>query len=540
MDDAGLLARLAQAETALMQGDYVSCEAMALALYDTAVAAGNTLVAAEAALVLAKQFSNREMASHAGHWADVAQAAAASCGAPHVEAVAWVVLAVAKGRSEDALSAVQAIGKALALMTPATPVSVQIPVFTGIGLSYYSMAMPFQSLAAMRRVVSLVGEGSSPARRLRARENLLYSAVAAYELLADLDPAAALHEVQAVLGEVELMQAELALLGGKRASVPYLQSLGKLYLCLGQLAQSRELLQELVDLNMPVDPLAQVEALVDLGRVERKMGLLVESRSRALQAQEVWALLPPNSPVRFQLKLASELAELLDDPAQALACFKRYHAKVVRNQHAAFEARVAELTATVAAQSMQLEITDLQSRNAGLSETAKSLQDLALTDALTSVTNRRGLEQRFGALRASKQSVVLVMIDLDHFKQVNDRFSHGVGDQVLRQAAQLMAAALRDRDHLARYGGEEFTALLVGTSLPEAATAAERLRNSVQAFEWPALAAGLQVTVSAGMVAVGDGEPFEAAVARADRLLYQAKRAGRNRVFQEPGGSAFV
>jgi diguanylate cyclase (GGDEF)-like protein len=227
------------------------------------------------------------------------------------------------------------------------------------------------------------------------------------------------------------------------------------------------------------------------------------------------------------------LAELVGDNARALALYKHYHARVVRNEQAAFDARLADLSATVAAQSMRLEITELQARNAGLSETFKSLNDMALTDALTGVANRRGLEQKFDALRATGQSVVLVMLDLDHFKQINDRFSHGVGDQVLRQAAVLMGAALRERDQLARYGGEEFTALLAGTDLPEALAAAERMRKSVQVFDWPSVATGLHVTISAGMVAVVDGEPFQSAAGRADAFLYQAKSQGRNRVVMD-------
>jgi diguanylate cyclase (GGDEF)-like protein len=111
---------------------------------------------------------------------------------------------------------------------------------------------------------------------------------------------------------------------------------------------------------------------------------------------------------------------------------------------------------------MRLEISDLQARNAGLSSTFKHLSDMALTDALTGVFNRRGLEEGFNNLRDAGQPMMLAMLDLDHFKAVNDGHSHGVGDDVLRQVGQLITEALRDRDLLGRYGGEEFTATMTG------------------------------------------------------------------------------
>ena len=140
------------------------------------------------------------------------------------------------------------------------------------------------------------------------------------------------------------------------------------------------------------------------------------------------------------------------------------------------------------------------------------------------------VDQSFDAVQVAGGLLMLAMIDLDHFKSVNDPHSHVVGDKVHKQIAWLMRPALRDADLLARFGGEEFTALLVNTQLPEARAVAERLRVVVQTHDWQAIAAGLQVTVSVGLSEVASGQAMQDALSDADRQLYRAKQGGRNRI----------
>ena len=140
------------------------------------------------------------------------------------------------------------------------------------------------------------------------------------------------------------------------------------------------------------------------------------------------------------------------------------------------------------------------------------------------------VDQSFDAVQVAGGLLMLAMIDLDHFKSVNDPHSHVVGDKVHKQIAWLMRPALRDADLLARFGGEEFTALLVNTQLPEARAVAELLRVVVQTHDWQAIAAGLQVTVSVGLSEVASGQAMQDAVGDADRHLYRAKQGARNRI----------
>jgi diguanylate cyclase (GGDEF)-like protein len=164
----------------------------------------------------------------------------------------------------------------------------------------------------------------------------------------------------------------------------------------------------------------------------------------------------------------------------------------------------------------------------------ESLAAQSVTDALTGVYNRRYLESRLGeeVARARRYGLPLgcMMIDLDHFKDINDRYGHQVGDQVLRGVAALMQSNLRVSDILARYGGEEFTVLATETGLEGTAATAEKLRSLLDTSPIPTDAGPLRITVSIGVAALRPEEGASELLRRADLALYRAKEAGRNRV----------
>jgi len=164
---------------------------------------------------------------------------------------------------------------------------------------------------------------------------------------------------------------------------------------------------------------------------------------------------------------------------------------------------------------------DLQARTEVLVRTAEQ-------DPLTELANRRAVERFCGQLRGDR-AVCLVLVDIDDFKQVNDRFGHAVGDAVLCAMAGLLTRSVRSVDVVARWGGEEFLIALPGASGRLGSDAAARVCERVRAHPWDALVPGLQVTVSAG-VADGPADDLEAVLHRADAAMYRAKRAGRDRV----------
>ena len=163
--------------------------------------------------------------------------------------------------------------------------------------------------------------------------------------------------------------------------------------------------------------------------------------------------------------------------------------------------------------------------------------ELALTDPMTGLHNQRYLMRHLGSLLAVGQpaGIVAMMIDIDHFKSVNDRWGHGAGDQVLRQVADTLRGRTRVFDSLARYGGEEFVVIMSGASAADAIRAAERLRVAIQAMEFhPEENQPHPLTVSIGLARSIDPEITSTELlAAADRALYRAKRLGRNRVEME-------
>lgn len=199
----------------------------------------------------------------------------------------------------------------------------------------------------------------------------------------------------------------------------------------------------------------------------------------------------------------------------ALASYKKFH---LLYRQVASEA--AQRNARVAAVRMETEQAKALAESERLR--ADGLLRMSLEDPLTGLANRRRLDEELAAVPIA-QAVALV--DVDHFKLVNDRFSHQIGDEVLRTLAGLLRAGCRGADLAARYGGEEFAVLLRDLSAAEAFEAAERIRRMVEEFDWGIIAAGLAVTVSIG-VALGDPD----LISTADRRLYEAKNAGRNRV----------
>ena len=158
---------------------------------------------------------------------------------------------------------------------------------------------------------------------------------------------------------------------------------------------------------------------------------------------------------------------------------------------------------------------------------------LATQDALTGCLNRRAMTERLGRAMAlvarfgTPCSVIL--IDLDHFKQVNDRFGHGAGDEVLRTVAELTRGQLRDVDTVARWGGEEFLVLLPATPAGEAMSCAERLQAKLAEARFPAISPELRLSFSAGVASIGREERLANLIDRADKAMYQAKQAGRAR-----------
>jgi diguanylate cyclase (GGDEF)-like protein len=164
----------------------------------------------------------------------------------------------------------------------------------------------------------------------------------------------------------------------------------------------------------------------------------------------------------------------------------------------------------------------------------EKLRDLSEKDHLTMIFNRRKLFEllalEIDKAKRYKRPLSMILLDLDHFKNVNDRYGHNAGDAVLKTTADVIDSVVRKTDIFARYGGEEFVILSPETGREGAMALAEKIRASVEFHDFPF--AG-KITVSAGVSVFSVGDSVDAFIDRTDRALYSAKRGGRNRIAED-------
>ncbi|MBU6954190.1 GGDEF domain-containing protein [Hahella sp. HN01] len=176
----------------------------------------------------------------------------------------------------------------------------------------------------------------------------------------------------------------------------------------------------------------------------------------------------------------------------------------------------------------------LRAKNHQLNEALEKISVMASTDELTGLCTRRELMKQLSnelsRCRRSSGALSLCLLDIDHFKRINDSYGHQAGDAVLKKVAETMQSLVRSIDCLGRYGGEEFLLILPQTPLDGAFITAERLRRAVMDISFPEVAPEFRVTISLGAAELEEGEAMEGLIARADQALYAAKGAGRNRV----------
>jgi diguanylate cyclase len=215
--------------------------------------------------------------------------------------------------------------------------------------------------------------------------------------------------------------------------------------------------------------------------------------------------------------LADVVREMLHDSSEVQALVTQTQGRLQAEQ-----ARAGE---------MQLRVRELEGE-------LRRLSDEVSTDALTQVANRRGLAQAFEVERArmdraridrAECALAVGLIDIDNFKKLNDTLGHAAGDVALHKLAQQVREQLRPRDTVARFGGEEFVVLLPDSDPAEAQKVLTRLQRQLTASLFMHDNKEVFVTFSAGVTALREAEPLEAALERADEALYEAKRTGKNR-----------
>jgi diguanylate cyclase (GGDEF)-like protein len=170
----------------------------------------------------------------------------------------------------------------------------------------------------------------------------------------------------------------------------------------------------------------------------------------------------------------------------------------------------------------------------------ETIFNMTIKDGLTDVSNKRQLDnvlaKEISRAQRHERPLSLLMIDIDHFKDVNDTYGHLAGDSVLKDLAAILQKRLRPDDEVARYGGEEFTAILPETPVAGAVKIAEDLRRLVERHDFVVEGERIRVTVSIGAAELGRGMTMNAFYKAADEALYEAKHGGRNQVRPSPTG----
>ncbi len=330
-----------------------------------------------------------------------------------------------------------------------------------------------------------------------------------------------------------------------RMMIESLQSLGRTFSYLDRPDLARRSLRWAMTLAVRNQrPHSEVDATYRLARVLLKQPATEADTSEALgllQAcvPKVESLGDTTLAARVYRTLSSAL-ERNGQPEQALSALKaslewndRQRAKEGQQRTMALTMQHSFSEATRQAELERTQRLELARVNQALMLQSEQLERDATHDGLTGLPNRRYLERLLDhecTQAANLETPLCVALaDIDYFKQVNDRFSHAVGDEVLRVIARIFRTQVREQDTVGRYGGEEFAFILPNTTKATAATVLERLRLKVERFDWASVHATLSVTVSIGISEADQQQGRVALLNIADTNLYIAKRAGRNR-----------
>lgn len=527
---SALPAALVEARRLSAAAQFRAAQGLASQVFPEARDARRWDVAAEAALLMARASGNLRDNVEALRWVHEAMQAATAADRPDLICASWIEAARAHSRDEDGALAQHAIDHVLALVPQLDrPEAIEV-AYSGLTAVYSELGLTGLAVSCGRHALEHAELSGDIARICMARTNFLTIGAVACEQSLEPDPDGARRLLTELHPQLERLRLEVPQVASPPSEARLLRVMGGIAVCEQRWDDACRVFEALTGFHESLPPHLLCSAWTELGRVQRRLGLVDAALRSGLAAEACNPV--PTAPRRWvDLRRLAHIKDLIGQSQEAYELLRRSQDRRHHIVMAALESRAAMLSARLDEQTLRVENEGLRRSNASLRASVADIARLAATDPLTGLLNRRGLEEVWPHFESSAgQYRMLGMIDIDHFKLVNDGHSHIVGDAVLRQVARLMNHELRGGDRMARYGGEEFAAVLAGTDPLQARSVFERLRRVVQEHDWSRIAAGLRVTISVGVVKVELSESFDAAAARADRLLYLAKAGGRNRV----------
>jgi diguanylate cyclase (GGDEF)-like protein len=339
-----------------------------------------------------------------------------------------------------------------------------------------------------------------------------------------------LHRARALFEEAVSIAAEA---GDLHLRALAMENVGSAVAELGDLEQALSLFQaQLAALRAMGSRYDEALCLTNIGEALRKLGRFAEAITPLGDALKIGEELKSKERTMRAWHELSQCQEALGDSRAALESYKQYH-RLDRALHSEdAENRARNLVVQLAVKNVRAEADSYRAERDVLAAANVRLSVEAHEDALTGLSNRRhldaNLERLFGQAAADERPLCLAVADIDHFKSINDRHSHAVGDDVLRTVGRILRSACRPSDLAGRYGGEEFVLALLDTPPELARAVCERLRASVADHAWNTLRPGLEVTISIGLACSAAYASTAELLAAADARLYEAKSAGRN------------
>ena len=309
--------------------------------------------------------------------------------------------------------------------------------------------------------------------------------------------------------------------GYKRLEAYCLQTMGEAYQAMARpevaLGMADQFLQLARETN---DRWIEAHGQACVGELRHQTGDHGAALSQLREALAAFEALGSRDEAARVLRILSQVHEALEDLGAALACVRKAAAieQALRTEEA--ESRARALAARRRLDQSRLE--------------TERYQRLAMEDSLTGLANRRQLDERLATLlrdaRKAGSAVTVALADVDHFKGINDRFSHAVGDEVLRCVGEILRGHCRLGDLAGRHGAEEFMLVFRKLEMRPAAETCERVRRAVEAWDWKSIHPQLRVTLSIGLASSSSFDDAQGLLDAADHWLYEAKHHGRNQV----------
>jgi len=449
---------------------------------------------------------------------------------PDLLAVASHSIGWAHYRLENYDEAANFLNRALQFVQETGDPVREAEVLTSLGTVCKARGEHAQAMDYFRRALLLQENQEVGRSKGVTLNNLAYAQI----MLGDTDEA-----VRNALAGIQIFH-ELGLISPE-ASV--LDTLGNAYFARGEFDRAEEILQRCLSIAREISSeRLEMESMLNLGRVYFQRGLLDQAGTFFEQALNIAEERQLNI---YKYKYHEMLAKIYEQQGaltEALQHYKGFHSAMDLAQAEAAKYRMDNLKILYQVEKTRKEAEVLWLYNRALEREIDErlrerveLQKLATTDPLTSLYNRKHFftlgEYEFEMARQNETPLSLIMLDIDHFKLLNDQFGHSTGDLVLVEVARLLFGNARKGDICCRYGGEEFILLLPNADLERGQEVAERVRQVVAATSFQIASENVRITASLG-VAQADRTDADlmAVLARADEALYHAKSKGRNQI----------